>query len=127
MVINKTSCCAIQDIDQLSAHGTARGAMIAFCQQALHHPPVFMGPTDKGRKDEISSFYLFTAAVSKRHPTYGQDFYDFIKENELGDVYQSPLRPNRAWHPEHSNQVYVWTPDLKALREWWKDNNPEKR
>lgn len=121
MVITKTSCCAIQDIDRLSDHKDARSAMRAFCDQALTSPPIFMGPTDRGRTDEISSFYLFTAVVRKGL-TYGEDFYQFIKDNDLGEVYQSPTRPNKAWHPDHHNQVYVWMPDKNALKRWWKEN-----
>lgn len=127
MNLVKTSCCAIQDIDQLSVHGSAREAMIAFCRQAILKPPKFMNDQDIGRAGEISSFYLFTAAVSKSYRPYGKEFCDFIRKNKLGSVWASPLRPNKAWHPDHDNQVWVWMPNHQGLLAWWKDNDPNKK
>lgn|SRR3990167_642174 len=120
----KTSCCAITDIDHLSAHLTPKDAMVSFCQQALLDLPRF--GKDVGVQDQIFSFYLFTAAVSPSHRPYGQDFYRFIIDNNLGEVWQSPLRRNKAWHPDRSNQVYVWMPDHDAIKTWWAANNPNK-
>lgn len=122
MNFQKTSSCAIQDIDKLSDHPTGLDAMIAFCQQAILKPPVFGRYT--GRVGEISSFYVFSAAVGPGYPTYGKMFYDFIKSNNLGEVYESPTRPNKAWHPDHENQVYIFMPDQTALRAWWEKNDP---
>lgn len=96
--------------------------MISFCQNALIAPPKF--GRFVGRVEEISSFYLFTAAVGPAWRGYGQMFHDFIITEKLGEVYQSPLRPNKAWHPDHSNQVYIWMPDHRALKAWWKVNDP---
>lgn len=122
MNFQKTSCCAIQDIDGLMGHSSGREAMVAFCQNALIAPPKF--GRFIGTRDEISSFYLFTAAVGPAWRPYGMTFHDFIKANNLGDVWASPLRPNKAWHPDHENQVFVWMPDHKALKAWWKMNDP---
>lgn len=124
MNFQKTSCCAINDIDRLQDHKNAKDAMIAFCQQALLTPPKFGVYT--GVRDEIFSFYLFTAAVGPSYRPYGQEFHDFIIENKLGDVWASPLRPNKAWHPDHSNQVWVWMPDKDAIKKWWAENDPTK-
>ena len=57
---------------------------------------------------------------------YGKNFYNFILENKLGEVWESPLRPNKAWHPDHENQVYVWMPDHAAILAWWAVNDPDK-
>lgn len=122
MNLLKTSCCAIQDINGLQFHPSAEDAMIAFCQQTLLKPPVF--GKSVGRPNEISSFFLFTAAVKPSYKPYGRDFKAFIETNKLGEVFESPLRPNRAWHPEHYNQVYVWMPDHTALKAWWAVNDP---
>lgn len=131
MNLLKTSSCAIQDIDKLSSHYNPKDAMIAFCRQAILEPPKF--GKDVGIRNEISSFYLFTAAVHPKgsgsgrpYQPYGKEFYDFIVANDLGVVWESPQRPNKAWHPSHSNQVYVWMPDHKNILAWWAKNNPEK-
>lgn len=123
----KTACCAIQEIHNLRNHTTAKEAMVSFCQQALLERPKF--GTSVGYQDQIYSFYLFTAAIGSGYydRSYGQDFYDFIVSNGLGDVYQSARRPNKAWHPDHENQVYIWTPNHEAIKAWWVENNPSKR
>lgn len=123
----KTACCAIQEIHNLRNHTTAKEAMTSFCQQALLQRPKFGNSI--GVIDEIFSFYLFTAAIGSGYydRSYGQDFYDFIVANKLGDVYQSARRPNKAWHPDHENQVYIWTPDHAAIKAWWVLNDPSKR
>ena len=126
MNLVKTSCCAIQDIDRLSVHTTPREAMVSFCQQAILKPPVFQNAQDVGRPNSISSFFLFTAAVGAAYKPYGEAFYNFILENNLGEVWQSPLRPNKAWHPDHENQVYVWMPNHDNLKAWWALNDPDK-
>ena len=124
MNLVKTSCCAIQDIDHLSVHTTPKEAMISFCQQAILKPPMF--GRDIGVRDQISSFYLFTTAVGTAYRPYGQAFYDFTVKNNLGEVWQSPLRPNKAWHPDHENRVYVWMPNHANIKAWWVVNDPDK-
>lgn len=130
MQLHKTTCCAIQDIDQLRIHATPKEAMISFCQQAILKPPMF--GKSVGARDQISSFYLFTAAIYPQNryrvtpSPYGQNFYNFILTNKLGEVWESPSRPNKAWHPDHENQVYVWMPDHTAILAWWAANDPDK-
>lgn len=118
MNLYKTQCCAIQEIGGLSYHADAEDAMIAFCKQ------VFVGKvkfgTANARSGTIYSFYLFTAAVGEHYRvSYGSNFEEFIKENGLGKVWASPKIKNLAFHSDHSNQVWIWMPDYKALKEWW--------
>lgn len=122
MNFSKTSCCAIADITGLGGHLTAKDAMISFCQQALLKPTKF--GTANGAPGEIYSFYLFTAALGSYTKPYGKNFYDFIKQNNLGEVYESPVRDNKAFHKGRGNQVYIWTPDADAIRAWWEKHDP---
>lgn len=133
MHLHKTSCCAVQDIGGLSTHQTAKAAMISFCQQAILKPPMFGRAA--GARDQIYSFYLFTAAVypkgkytgyGRSYSPYGKEFCDFIRDNNLGEVWESPARPNKAYHPDRENQVYVWMPNHVAIKAWWAENDPDK-
>ena len=55
---------------------------------------------------------------------YGSKFAAYIKEHKLGSVVKSVKRPNRNCHPDHMDQVWVWAPDVEALRKWWATRNP---
>jgi hypothetical protein len=103
--------------------------MKEFCRMAIAKPCNFHGTfSDSG---SLYSFYLFTAALetqddsvkhSRKYPKYGQKFAAFIKDNGLGDVWESPARVNQAFHSDHSNQVYIWMPNHNAVFEWWERN-----
>lgn len=127
MHIKNTSSCAIQDISGLCTHATPEDAMISFCQQSILQRPKFGRGGGLGRENAVFSFYVFSAAVGTRYKPYGQAFYDFIVKHNLGTVWQSPRRPNKAWHPDHENQVYVWMPDYAVLKAWWSVNDPAKQ
>jgi hypothetical protein len=126
MVFIRTASCAIQEISSLSSHPSSLDAMVDFCQQNLiNYGSVKYGSTIAMR-DTIYSFYLFTCAVSKDGGpyfyegfNYGPNFARFIKENDLGSVLESEVKVNEAYHSDHANQVFIWSPNLKALRAWW--------
>jgi hypothetical protein len=135
--VHMSQCCAIQELSGLSSFASnPKGAMKEFCRMAIAKPCNFHGTTSRGAS--LYSFYLFTAAIEtpapglkegRKYPKYGQNFAAFIKSNGLGDVWESPLRVNEAFHSDHSNQVYIWMPDHQAVFEWWernKDPNDDK-
>jgi hypothetical protein len=116
--LKKTECCAIQEIGGLNSHISAEDAMLAFCSQSLTKPMRFGGTI--GQKDTLYSFYLFTAGVSQYYGNdYGSKFCSFIQEHGLGEVWASPQLVNAAFHKERKNQVWVWMPNLTAVKEWW--------
>lgn len=139
MEILKTSCCAIADINGLAGYSKQpEKAMDQFCKLQLAQRVRFGGGV--GLPDQIYSFYMFTAAVwtpeqKKKYKEdwgyyydrgdYGDSFAAFIKENDLGSVWESDLVVNEAFHPDHGNKVWIWTPNLKNLRKWW-DSYQEK-
>lgn len=117
MNFNKTGCCAIQEIVQLSGHIDPLTAMESFCKQNFAAPPRFGGAI--ARNDALYSFYLFTAALGGYNRAYGEQFATFIEEHKLGEVWASPAIRNNAFHEDHANQVWIWMPDVKHLRVWW--------
>ena len=125
MNMYKTNCCAIQEIGGLSYHYTAAEAMMAFCKANLDTDVKY--GANNAAYNTLYSFYLFTAGVyGEARRNYGKNFANFIKEHKLGTVWASRIVKNRAFHPEHSNQVWIWTPDTAALREWWRNNKSSK-
>lgn len=113
-----TGSCAVQEITGLRGHSEARYAMQDFCRQNLKSRVMFGGAI--GAIDTLYSFYLFTAANYDK--PYGTNFATFIKDHNLGVVWGSEKVVNTAFHPDHSNQVWIWTPDVPALRAWWDAN-----
>ena len=117
MYLKDTECCAIQEIAGLGDHNSAHDAMISFCHQSLPKPPRFCGL--EAKRNTVYSFYLFTAACDDGSSPYGDDFADLILQEGLGEVIASGKVVNRAFHADHSNQVWIWTPNVEALRAWW--------
>lgn len=118
-----TDCCAIQEITNLSSHESGEDAMEDFCRQTIGKGYVKF--VTRKEEDVLYSFYLFTAAVEHDGSDnwagpYGKNFYTYIKEHNLGECWESPVVPNRAFHKDHSNQVYIWIPDHEALKAWYK-------
>ena len=129
--------CCLNEICELREHDTPKEALIEFCHQQIIEPPKFKSPrhTTPETCGGLYPFYMFSAAVTHGggagvaslfgNPTtrmYGHEFAKFIKENGLGEVWQSPARQNTTFHPEHDNIVWIWMPDVKALEKWWKAN-----
>lgn len=125
MNFKDTQCCGITEITNLSSHGTdSRGAMVSFCQQQIGEPPRYHG-SQVYYLGTLYSFYFFTAAVGPAYAKYGHAFAEFIEKNKLGKVWESPAIVNKAFHPDHANQVWIFMPDVDAVQAWWKDNAPK--
>lgn len=124
MDFNSTSCCAIEEIKNLSNFSSALAAMRSFCESSLTKNLAFKSVA--AAPDTLFSFYLFTGAINGYLGDYGGNFERFIKEHNLGEVWASPKIKNEAFHAERSNQVWIWMPNTKALRAWWNAQQPPK-
>jgi hypothetical protein len=115
------------EIDELRAHITAKEAMMAFCKQVLSDGGIwFREKFDVARPGTMISFYIFSApATSYSH--YGVNFAKLIEDEDLGKVWESPKIQNKAYHPDHSNQMWVWIPNRDKLVAWWKANQVETK
>lgn len=118
--INETSCCAVNEIHGLSGYRDPKKAMLAFCEERQDYG-------NPGNIRDPGGLITFTAVVKYKNskkpgPSYGPDFATFIKENDLGEVAESPMAYNRINHPTHGVKLWAWAPDLKNLKKWYKKN-----
>ena len=129
-MFNSTKCCAYSEITGLSSHTTPKDAMITFCRANLNQAESrVMYHTAPSTQNRLYSFYLFSAAIATptRKDTYlsnigddyGSKFAKFILENKLGEIVESPLRPNMAFHEDHSNKIWIWATDQGMIEKWW--------
>lgn len=121
--------CAIQEIHGLKwFQGNPKGAMVSFCKANLGRPVVWkiVDPSgnDKGAPGALFSFYFFSGPIYKGKTSYGEQFAAFINQERLGNLVTTPAMINKAYHPDHANQIWIWMPDLKALTAWWEKNKP---
>jgi hypothetical protein len=115
MYVDETGCCAVDEIHELSVHGSAEEAMIGFIRAVYD--------SDRGYDlDEhiFSAFYIFTGVVKQpgSNPKYGPRFAAYIKRHKLGVVTESVARPNRVNHPDHVVKVWVWATSQRGLEAW---------
>lgn len=133
MILKDTTSCAMQEITGLSGIGSPLEAMKAFCRLTFDEKGETSARfgSERTSKGSLYSFYLFSAAVelgkmsakTGYYAPYGLDFAKFIRDNKLGEVWESPVRQNKTFHAGHGNQIYVWTIDQAAVKEWWGKNN----
>jgi hypothetical protein len=101
--------------------------MKAFCKLTLPGLTKFGGtPHQSGHT--LYSFYVFSAALDYYGEglyggrNYGEEFAAYIRANNLGKVIETDNVPNVAFHPDHCNKLWIWTPDETALYKWRADN-----
>jgi hypothetical protein len=137
MNLHDTHCCGVKEIDGLRSHNTPEEAMKKFCELNFKQRLAFRSqPASMGT---VYAFYVFTAAVYKKFPKndyrssnryyrrYGHEFAQFIKENKLGKIWTSAAIWNVAFHPDHKNKVWIWSPDVVALKAWWEAHKPAEK
>lgn len=104
MVARQMQCCGMKELVNIGASGSAEEALIRFrndCVGLRFAHAVFTG-------------------VTRGHRNYARDLADLIIQEDLGAVVSTEVRVN----PNSRNplQAYLWTPNKRALRAWWKAN-----
>lgn len=113
-------CCAVHEIVNLSEHnGDSENAMKAFCSYWSQNE---YGARTKKLIDP-GAFIIFTGVEYDKEDCvdvgYGSAFAQYIKDNNLGVVVESPKRYNRRNEPDHQDQIWIWAPSFDHLREWY--------
>ena len=126
-----TQTCAMQEIHNLQAfQGDPGGAMASFCRANLGKPVVWKvrdpSGNDKGAKGALYSFYFFSSPIYHGRASYGEQFTALIETEGLGKLVTTPAMVNKAYHPDHANQIWIWLPDLSKLTSWWDNHKPKR-
>ena len=120
---HKTQCCAIQELSGLQDYSWdnegSKRIIDDFCSHVFSEGVRFGGTI--GIDNTTYSLYLFTAALRSKldNTSYGPRLASFIRDNKLGKVIGSPSISNEAFHPGRYNKVWLWIPDVRALRIWY--------
>jgi hypothetical protein len=115
MNLKDTGTCAVKEICNLANRG-AKDNMADFCRISLKGPVRYYNMAS--RSQSLFCFYLFTSGEG----TYGMEFARFIRRHKLGPVIGTAPVKNKAYHPDHSNRAWLWSPNRDALAVWWKEN-----
>lgn len=129
MDINGTSCCALEELENISDMGSPEEILEEICGRAYEKD--FYGFYDDEKVLKSSAFYVFTGVVGYRDGEnldvdYGPNLAKFIENHGLGVVVESPARYNRVNEPTHRVKVWVWAPSDRKLKAWWKDYKTKK-
>lgn len=113
----------MNEIAHLSG-ATALANMKQFCKESFNNR-LSSDPTKN-----FYCFYFFSEAVykspdMKRYSGYGYAFADLIRSEKLGDLIETEEVVNVAFHPDHSNKMWVWTPNPAEVYKWYVKNCPE--
>lgn len=117
MNLRTMSCCGMRDLSGLSAHRTAKDAMIEFVRTSCPNASYYNWDTRKCEKLRRLNFshVIFSEANDELY-RYGESFATYIRRNKLGTVIASERRVN----PNSGNRVkfWVWTLHKQNLVNW---------
>lgn len=124
MDLLSTKCCAVQEIYGLSSGGGPEQALKTICKGAFSSGARYY--TLSGEIGKLYTFYWFSQPVygQPNHQSYGYAFAEFLRKEKLGEVLESQPKKNAAFHPDHSNVMWIWAPDQAAVKAWWQARNP---
>lgn len=122
--------CTWNTITGLSGVRGAKAALLLFCAGKLKSDGAAGGWDTKYSgigHSILYTFYVFSGPIGEdtNNPgniNYAPKFADFLEKEGLGEVTRSPKAENVGFHRGRITQVYIWTPDAKALRAWWDKN-----
>lgn len=108
--LKETSCCGLYEIDGLMWNSPKEN-LLDVCADKYDYS--YGGVTRQ-------AFLMFTDAVGNKN---GSKLASFIRKHGLGVIYET--RPRTNPNSRNRIQVWVWGPDERALKSWWKKNRPE--
>jgi hypothetical protein len=119
--ITTLECCGVKEIHGISYyHSELHPDYLKYC---VFHILTKVGKDMRGKPRTLLHLpagihLLFTQASSYENPTnpYGEKLRDFITENKLGTVIETPAKVN----PNSDNYVvaFLWTMDRVACSRW---------
>ena len=144
------SCCGVAEITELREHPTPEEAMKVFVEQhkkwdddtigdiplqvifngvekftTLDKPPSRDEPHFRWNNGVFDKKY-WESSLNEHEKNqrcgYASRFAAFIKKNRLGTIISPRGRPN-VNHKNHIIKVYIWHPDEKRLKAWYKARN----
>jgi hypothetical protein len=126
-------CCGLREIADLRFDSDAKASLVSILSG--YKPPDQKWFSDHGnllfhrRKRALKRLgqFIFTQSGNTiiRGNRYGENFEEFIVTNGLGKVVRSAeAAPNHNYSKGHMIDVWIWTPDPKALWKWWAKNKP---
>lgn len=109
-MLRETSCCGLDEIEDLG-EGPEQ-TLLDVCEDKY----------GQWGMDSKQAFLLFSDAVKYGN---GPRLAKYITDNNLGVVYattRARMNPNSG----NNIKVWVWGPNERALRAWWKKNRSDK-
>lgn len=129
------SCCNVSEISNLG-YGEKSGEEIlkevctSMCG-ATYNFKWNTPPEERLKKVKLGnvySIYLFTGVTNRtKDSSYpggvfnGVTLSKYLREEGLGGVVETGEVFNESFHPESTVQGFLWTPDIKKLKQWWID------
>lgn len=121
MFVRGMSACMLREIgeigDTIALHG-CKGLIRAFIlDSCIMYGQVYRRP--------LYRFYIFSGVEKTTDNDntcftgYASRLARYIRRHRLGKVWKSGIESNHSWHPNHLDQVFIWSPDHDNLGKWW--------
>jgi hypothetical protein len=126
--LNVTQNCNVTYLNYMASYeGKPRQAMLSVFTKRFPAG----GYPNYGFQESATAFFkptcgYFIFALGSEHAgkKYPWQFADYIKQHQLGPVFEMPPAPNPL-HAMKEGVLFVWIPDYDAIHQWW-DKQPEE-
>lgn len=108
-ILEDTTCCGVDEINGLEKKPLE--TLLAVCRDKY----------DAWSGGAQHAFIIFTDTMSSRR---GVRLAEYITEHKLGVLYKTEKAKR---NPNSGNRimVWIWSPNERELKKWWKKNDPE--
>lgn len=127
MNLRDSSSCAITELENIRLCKTPADVIYKLCDVSIGKKQKWHSNYDT-LPNTFYAFYFFSFPVGASCYLIpcGHNLATYIREQDLGELWESPAIKNEVFHPDHKNVVWVWMPNVPNLRLWWEKHGPTK-
>lgn len=114
--LESSPCCAMDIIDGVD--DTPQEVLRSICDEKYPDKEWCDEDEEYGSDKKEQAFIVFTDNVSKKD-SGGEGLAKYIKKNKLGSFIVTRARRNP--NTDHMVKVWVWTPNERNLKRWYKN------
>lgn len=150
MLINRLSCCNLAEISNLGYNNSHKGRsngglnynptpgdqtgeeilrkICLHMANSSYYNSSYGGVLKSNELQYIYPIYVFSGVDSYgeqgqkagANKFKGYPLAEYIEEKDLGGIQKSDLADNESYHTGRKVVGFMWTPDQKKLKTWWK-------
>ena len=132
MQLRSTACCGLIEMYGMGTVDDPKAHLLSVCK-SWWPAPQMPNMAHRWMIATVHGQYMFHGVVKytgskdgRYSETAAENLAKYIRRHKLGTVVGSKPAANRVNHPDHILRVFVWNPDVDAMKAWYQKNCPDK-